>query len=679
MPKLSMSARARACALLLAIWVLVLAQAAAAAEAVIAYPPAFFAAQRPDNAREMLERLPGFTLDFGSGVRGFEGAAGNVLIDGQRPASKTDGLYDILTRIPAGTVERIDVISGGAPGVDMQGKAVVANVITKKDAAFRAQVSVQSTHVQDGRTLAGLDAQASGGSGGRRWEVAGTRARGYDGLSGPGAGVTVFPDARGTVLTTIVPEGDGHFQQGTGAYELPLAGGTLRVNGRVFIDKYKFEEDARDLATLAVRSTDQTILTDERELGGRFSRPLSARTGLELVALRQTNDGDLTSTLTTSSGDQRFDLDRKTRETIGRAVLKHSWRPALSLEAGAEAADNRLDSVSAFRVNGADVLLPGAQVVVKEARAEAFGKASWRISPQWSLDGSLRYERSRVTSSGDVQLAKTLQYVKPRLVATWSPDAANQLRLRIEREVGQLDFDDFVAQASLNTATGVTAGNPDLEPQRAWVAEAAFERRFWGRGSVIFTVQRFEVSGVVDRGPVFSRGGVFDRPANIGDGTKDILRVDLTLPLERTGLKGAQLKGFVARRWSRVDDPTTGESRRISNLRHIEWETHFTQDLPSYDMSFGASAYGGWQVAYYRFNAIDAVKLDPFVMVFAEWRPRPDLSFRAEVGNLTDRGYRRVTLTYPGPRNSGLAPTLNERETYFGRNYFIRVRKSFGG
>ena len=56
-----------------------------------------------------------------------------------------------------------------------------------------------------------------------------------------------------------------------------------------------------------------------------------------------------------------------------------------------------------------------------------------------------------------------------------------------------------------------------------------------------------------------------------------------------------------------------------------------------------------------------------------------DIEVQMEVGNLTDRGYRRVTLTYPGPRNSGLAPTLSEREIYFGRNYFIRVRKTFGG
>ncbi|HEY0649621.1 TonB-dependent receptor plug domain-containing protein [Phenylobacterium sp.] len=659
---------------------LILAQAIAAAapaEGVIAYPPAFFAARQPDTARDMIERLPGFLLESGSGARGFEGTAGNVLIDGQRPASKTDGLYDILGRISASKVARIEVIRGGGPGIDMQGRAVVANVVLKKDAAVRGHVQAEAQHAEDGRSFGGLNGQASGGSDGRKWEVSGLWGRGFSGLVGPATGVTLAPS--GVSRFTIESEDDGWIEQATGAYEVSLAGGTLRLNGRYYGNHLKFEEDSRDVATGAVRSTDQTYLDDEREAGARFTRPLSSRATLELVALAQSDESTLTSGQTSRDGEQRFRLDRETQEIIGRAVVKFSWNPALSLEAGGEAAHNRLDSQTAFAVDGTDVSLPGADVVVEEDRGELFGKASWRVSPRLSLDGSIRYERSTVTSDGDVRLEKTLSYLKPRLVGTWSPDEANQLRVRVEREVGQLNFNDFVAQASLNTDTGVTAGNVDLEPERAWVVEAAFERRFWGRGSVILTARRFFVSGVVDRGPVFTSGGVFDRPTNIGDGRKDILRMDLTLPLDKTGLKGAQLKGYVVKRWSRVDDPTTGERRQISNLRHMEWEAHFTQDLPAWNLTWGVSGYGGWQVYYYRFNAVDEQKLDPFVMVFGEWRPRPDISVRAEVGNLTNRGFRRVTLTHPGPRNGGLAPTLTERETYFGRNYFLRVRKSFGG
>src|SRR3569623_196076 len=72
------------------------AQSAPSGEGVTRYDPSFFAAYGPANVQEMINRLPGFTLDAGSSVRGYEGAAGNVLIDGQRPATKTDTLDQLL-------------------------------------------------------------------------------------------------------------------------------------------------------------------------------------------------------------------------------------------------------------------------------------------------------------------------------------------------------------------------------------------------------------------------------------------------------------------------------------------------------------------------------------------------------------------------------------------------------
>ena len=68
---------------------------AAAQAGVASYPPKFFADAHPNSAVDMVERLPGFSLDSGSDVRGYEGAAGNVLIDGHRPASKSEGRQQI--------------------------------------------------------------------------------------------------------------------------------------------------------------------------------------------------------------------------------------------------------------------------------------------------------------------------------------------------------------------------------------------------------------------------------------------------------------------------------------------------------------------------------------------------------------------------------------------------------
>ena len=81
----------------------------------------------------MVTRVPGFVfIDTDTTKRGFAAASGNVLVDGVRPSSKTDMLSAVLDRIPASRVDRIEVIRGGAPGIDMQGQTVVANVILKQ-------------------------------------------------------------------------------------------------------------------------------------------------------------------------------------------------------------------------------------------------------------------------------------------------------------------------------------------------------------------------------------------------------------------------------------------------------------------------------------------------------------------------------------------------------------------
>jgi len=90
--------------------------ARAADSGTILYPASFFDSAHPATANDMITRLPGFSLDTGNSARGFAGTAGNVLIDGTRPTAKTDDLQTILTRIPAGDVDRIELIRGGAPG-----------------------------------------------------------------------------------------------------------------------------------------------------------------------------------------------------------------------------------------------------------------------------------------------------------------------------------------------------------------------------------------------------------------------------------------------------------------------------------------------------------------------------------------------------------------------------------
>jgi outer membrane receptor protein involved in Fe transport len=659
----------------------VAAAPAPAAQGVTSYPASFFASQQPANSAEMLDRIPGFALDTGDSVRGFEGSAGNVIIDGRRPASKTDNLEQILRRIPASRVERIDIIRGGAPGIDMQGKTVIANVVRKAGGGLTGLVAVAQNHTADGRTALAARAEAQGELGPRTWELGFYTGKGIDDGYGKGEAIRQYASGRPTEVADLRQEGDLLDWQGTGTFETPLAGGVARVNGRVSERKFKFDEDFRILSpTPALEESDETFHENDAELGINYTRNLNGRTSIELVGLRQEGTFDIVSRFASGATNQAFVLDRETTETIGRAVLKYRHDDRLSFEGGGEYALNELESDSQFFINGLAEDLPAANVEVQEKRAEGFVKATWRPITAWTVDSSLRYETSTISSDGDVELEKTLHYWKPRVSVAWDALKQTQFRFRLEREVGQLNFDDFVASSRFSSGGGVTAGNPDLNPEQAWVGEAVVEQRFWGSGSILLAFRHYELKDVVDRGPVFGPAGeVFDRPENIGDGTKDELALEATVPFAPVGLNGLLLRGEVVKRWSEVKDPTTGEKRQISGLEHLEWEASLTQDLPRWRINYGVELFGGFRQTYYRYNIVETVKFSTYVHPFIEWKPRPDIHIRFEAPNVTGRGVRRTIVRYPGPRNAGGAPSMEHRDVNAPQMWYVRVRKTFGG
>lgn len=163
--------------------VLVAAGAARAADqpsTVLNFDASYFADARPNTAYDMISRLPGFNFDDGNSQRGFAGTAGNVLIDGQRPTSKTDDLQSILQRIPAGDVERIDIIRGGAPGIDMQGQTVVANVIRKKGDSTQIVADVEDNFWPDGHTAPNASLQFTRHAGDSTFEGSLSRYGNFD-------------------------------------------------------------------------------------------------------------------------------------------------------------------------------------------------------------------------------------------------------------------------------------------------------------------------------------------------------------------------------------------------------------------------------------------------------------------------------------------------------------------
>ena len=645
-------------------------------QGVIVYERAFFDTFQPNSAFDLVFRVPGFSFDGGADVRGFDGAAGNVLIDGQRPSSKSDRLQDVLSRLPASQVAQVELIRGGAPGVDMQGKTVIANVVLKSETSLKGLAAVSNKAIYDGRNLPGARLEGSRRSNGTTLE--GSLVYGGFADDGAGDGPRVRRDASGAPLRVakVDSDGDGYQTQASGSYETPLLGGKLRVNARYNNERFTFKQSDRS-ATGVDLSRD---FNDEyeREVGVRYTRDMGPKNSLEAVFLHQEEDEQFDARFRSGTFAADFGQHSLTQEDIVRGVWKFRPTATLSFEGGAETAINTLKGQTAYFENGVAIALPSARVDVEEKRSQAFVTGTWRASPTLTAEAGLRLETSTITSTGDVALEKDLKFAKPRVSVTWTPMAQTQVRASVERKVSQLDFGDFVADSALTTGQ-VRAGNPDLNPEQSWNGELTLERRFWKDGVASVTLRHAELTDVIDRAPIFTAGGgVYDSPANIGEGTDDSIAVSLSLPLEKLGVKGGLLKGQSTWTQSEVTDPTTGDSRRKSGQRPLLWDLSFSQDLPAKGVKWGVDAYGGWRRTYYRFSEIETLKLRTFVVAYIDYKPRPDITVRAAIENATSRNFERITESYSGARNTSGLAYKDVQDLEFGNIFFLRIRKTFG-
>lgn len=659
----------------------------AQAQGALVYRPEFFAASRPSTALDMITRLPGFQLDSGNSARGFAGTAGNVLIDGKRPASKSDTVDSIVSRIPASQVERIEVIRGGAPGIDMQGQSVVANVILRSGNASQQTLTIAAvTNLQNGHFDSSFRYEASRTAGPRSAEI--SFGRGINSSDSIGRGSRVRRDASGSVTRSELSanEADGGYGNVKGSVKTPLFGGEFRANATLtksdFKDEEHFTRVDRPAPTNDIVETSDTL---RGEIGGNYTRPLTARLAVEVVGLQKLSKSEAGAVDEQGADRGVFTSDSTSGETIARGILRLKRSDTLSFEGGGEAAFNFRDGHTAFNDNGVDVPLPSSDVRVEERRAEAFVTATWRPLPALGLEAGSRFESSTISQSGDSSLERSFFYPKPRLLLTWTPRPSDTFRLRVEREVGQLNFGDFVASANL-TDDRIVAGNAELEPDKTWVIEVSAERRFWESGSIGVSLAREQITDAIDRLPIRVRPNpdldpnapdiVFDAPGNIGDGSQTELDVNLTLPLGRFGVPGGELKVSYEVVDSEVTDPTTGEARRISGQRPINARASFRQDLPRWKLTYGVDYLHGFDEVYYRFNEITRVSIDRYFGLFAEYKPSARTSIRVEVNNAGRYFLERERTVFDGPRDRAGVRFTEDYDTRTQQTAFIRLRRT---
>ena len=644
-------------------------------QASSSYPASFFADLRPNTANDMVSRLPGFALDTGTSARGFAGTAGNILINGSRPTAKTDDVQSILTRIPAASVDHIEVIRGSAPGIDMQGQSVVANIVLKADAGSQTILTASNMWIEDGEWVPAGGIEYHGQSGALRYEASLARtANNWDDSPGYGRRIlTPFVNGVAGAPQIDVAKSYGIMQLGWTAHAgliAPLLGGewnnnlTLNTNDVSYGIAYSGNGGSR---------FDTTVRKRNGEFGSHWQKTMGDFNLETLVLQRLGKEAD-SNTSAQTSGSAIFLNNSSTGESIGRVTLRYAATPDLNLQVGGEGAYNYLDGRSSFFSNGTAVKIPNANVSVNEKRAEGFGQATWKFAPDWSLEAGVRFEYSRIGETGDTMKTRDFFYVKPRALLSWAPDEDTQLRLRVEKKLGQLNFNNFVASSGLSSF-GVAAGNADLRPDQRWQIEASAERHFWDKGALVLTYLHEDITDLQDYIPV---GGGLDAPGNVPHAISERFTIGGQLPLDYFGLHNGLLKPTIYWENSSLADPVTGMIRRISGQRDRRLFIEIDQDLEEWNSSWAFGMGASMSNSNWRISQIGLIAIhNPYDYASWTWHPAPDLSLKFEVDNIVPYRFGNEQINYAGPRNLNTLASIQDVAIRTRPRLFVELRKTF--
>jgi hypothetical protein len=652
------------------------------------YTPADFARFAPRSALDMLNQVPGFDIITTDQGRGLGQASDNVIINGERVASKSQSLFDVLQRIPANRVVRIEIVDGatlGIPGLSGQ----VANVFTEGGAVSGRYEwrGVWRPKYAKASYAAG-EISVSGSTPRLEWSLAATHNIGRGGAGGnrgttitDGAGnvTAVYPD----VLIRFV----GEFPRLSGSLKWQGPGSSIANFNANYSRTYSdFSNDEhRDFVTGTdlVRDFDNRTRGYAYEIGGDIDFALGPGR-MKLIGLDRFNDSDFRAdslfiyedgSPTTGS---RFAQQSETSEIIGRAEYRwNMWNGDWQFDA--EAAFNSLDQAAQLYILDAggafdEIPFPSGSGGVTEDRYETILTHNRTLSKGLTLQAGAGVEYSTLAQSGPNGQTRSFWRPKGSATLAWTPKDGVDLSIKLARVVGQLSFADFLA--SVNLAGGnANAGNNELVPPQSWELDFDIRRNLkaWGSASVRLYARWIE--DYIDIIPIPGGG---ESRGNISSGTLYGISTTATINFDPVGWQGAKINANATFEESSLRDPLTGERRPFS--AHNDWrgELSLRYDVPKTNWAMGGGFNWTHVEPYVRLSEVGKDYEGPiYTFAFLENKDVFGLTVNLNVFNLSGgRGFFDRTV-WTGLRDRTPILYVESRRLDVSTIYRLSIKGSF--
>ncbi|HYC69476.1 TonB-dependent receptor plug domain-containing protein [Brevundimonas sp.] len=659
------------------------APAAASADDRV-YEAAEFARFAPQNALDMLNQVPGFTIRQATVERGFGQATGNVLLNGQRISNKSDDILAQLRRIPAGNVVRIEIRDGstlGIPGLSGQ----VANVVSRSTRlrgqwAYRPEFRARFTDPLATR----FETSVSGEHGPVQFTFGLENQASHSGAGGD----TLIYNGAGALIEERLDVWTGETEQPRVSARFVIDGpgdavGNLNMAYRDL--RFTYDEDGfRRAPGLPDRDRDAHELQDgwDYEIGGDYEFGWGPGK-LKLIGLDRLSAYDYDSAVTVDWADgrprqgDRFNQVSEEGERILRG--EYSWKQgAADWQISAEAAFNSLESETRLFTllpSGSEQEVPFANgsARVEETRYEVIGSYGRPVSETLSFQASAGAEFSELTQVGAGGLSRSFWRPKGQLSAVWSPEPETKVNLRLQRRVGQLNFSDFLASVNLNSGTQFS-GNPNLVPPQSWEFEAELVKTHGAWGNSTLRLYGASIEDIVDIVPIGATG---ESIGNLDEAVRYGVEFRATTNLDPLGVRGMKLDSRFILQRSQVEDPLTGEDREISgSLKRLASLT-LRHDVPETDWAWGAALSHQRSAQTYRLTELSRqFEMPIYGSVFIENKDVFGLTVRATAGNIFEGESYLFREVHAGRRTEPVA-FFERRDRTIGPIFSFEIRGEF--
>jgi hypothetical protein len=664
----------------------VLAQASsdtskAAAVETQSFDADYFEQYAPATALDMIRRIPGFNLSGANFGRGLGQGGANVLINGDRLTGKTD-VGQQLSRIGATNVVKIEILDGAS--LDIPGLAgQVANITTKSTGLSGTfEWSPEFRPRLKPNYLRG-NVNVSGETGNLTYTLGLKNNAFRNGTYG----LETLTQADGTLFETRDEVSRNYGESPGATVDLTwkpkadhIGNLNLEINQFTFDGTESSLREAQtdlgeDLFTFFKSSEDEWNMS----LGADYELPFSlfsTKGRLKTIGYYRFESSPTVSQFEAFEdrdrvSGSRFQRQADEAETILRT--EYSWSPkgGRDWQFGIEGAFNYLDIDAALsELENGDYVsqtLTGASARVEEKRAETTLTHSRPLSTKWDAQASVGIEYSELLQRGEDNANETRRdFIRPKgfLSTTYKPAEGQLWRAKIERQVGQLNFFDFIASVNLNNDEANSA-NANLKPSQSWRGELAYEVDFGKGNAWNTTLDGSIITDLVDRIPVGENG---DAVGNLDSTAYTYaLHSDLTLKGEDWNLNGMEFNAGFGLHFSHLNDPIQNFDRRLNGDSRWHWNTNFRHDIPKSDYAYGFEASQNRNAANYRLSAINLFTFKgPFVGVFVEHKDVFGMRLNLRLNNLlssSDDFERRI---FTNRRDIGVLNFTESREREFG-------------